>query len=119
LGLGFRRPRWYAKVVGQLTGQYAVHDGVKLFHEGTNPLFTASVQPPHPGTKHVRWVWQRRDGSAWTTILDQTLTVSESSRGFFLTGTVKGKTYRIRALWLGDGDHLASTSPWFAFRITA
>jgi Bacterial Ig domain len=112
-----------AAVTGTLKGAYRTVSGVRLFHQGTDPFYRATVTPAHPeATMH--WIWQRKVGAVWRNYFTPTVGTDSSATGFFLKGTALGQIYRIRAAGPYDAsghpvpDNAPGSSGWILFRIT-
>lgn len=107
-----------ARTTVALRGFYARSGKYKLYHYGRNPRVLGTVVPNHYGMT-LRFVAQRYYNGAWRRGATASIAISPDGTAYaFLRNTVRGK-YRVRVLFAGDADHLASKSPWTYLRVTS
>jgi hypothetical protein len=88
----------------------------KLYRYPKDPLVIAAVSPNHAG-KSVTFVAERYRGGAWVFGTKKKVVISGNGKATaYLRNTVRGD-YRVRILFPGDADHLASKSPWAYLRV--
>ena len=109
-------------VDGKMLGSFGRRDGFALYHSGGRaPHYRARVTPAHPGAA-VGFVWQRRSGGRWKTYFATRKPLhleNDSTIDVFMTGgVVRDVRYRVRIVFLADGDHLARAAPWSYFMAT-
>ena len=116
---GPRQVQVAPRVGGHMVGFFARDGRYALYHSGglRLPKYHASVSPDHPG-KPVRFVWQRRAARSWKAYLAQTLSLNANSaiNVIMTQGVIKGIRYRVRIVFLADGDHVANAAPWAYFK---
>jgi hypothetical protein len=117
------------RLTAETRGGYATKAGVRLYHYTTAcassyngcPSVVFTLAPPHRGEKLIvvfevfrDGAWRLADHRAWKLRNGKVVSLVwvYSSRGFI------GRTYRARASFHGDVDHLGSPSKWVAFRVT-
>jgi WD40 repeat protein len=90
----------------------------KLYHYPRDPYVLGTVAPNHYGMS-LKFVAQRYSNGAWRTGTTRTIAITLNGTAYaYLRNTVKG-SYRVRVIFPGDADHLASKSPWAYLRITS
>jgi hypothetical protein len=107
-----------AKTTVALRRFYGTSGKYKLYHYPRDPYVLGTVAPNHYG-RSIKFVAQRYTNGAWRTETSRMVAITPDGNAYaFLRNTVRG-TYRVRVIFGGDADHLASTSPWAYLRITS
>jgi hypothetical protein len=106
-----------ARTTVGLSRFYARQGIYKLFHLGTRPLVRGTVAPNHAGSA-LKFVAQRYYAGAWRgTVTGMFPILSNGSAYAELLRTTRG-SYRVRAIFGGDADHLGSRSGWAYLKVT-
>jgi hypothetical protein len=107
-----------AKTTVALRRFYGTSGKYKLYRYPRDPYVLGTVAPNHYG-KSIKFVAQRYSRGAWRTETSRMVAITPDGTAYaFLRNTVRG-TYRVRVIFGGDADHLASSSPWAYLRITS
>jgi hypothetical protein len=108
-----------ARVTTSLSRYYATKSGVRLYHQGTNPLYKIKVAPNSTGLT-VGVALQKKTSSGWKTIANAGFKLR---RGSTITLTINGGslarniTYRTIAFFK-SGRNALGLSKWEYFRFT-
>lgn len=106
------------RVTVTLRGFYGTSGKYKLYHYPRDPFVVGTVAPNHAGMM-VKFVAQRYSGGAWVFGTKKKVQISSDGKArAYLRNTIK-EEYRVRVIFPGDDDHLASKSPWAYLRVTA
>lgn len=106
-----------ARTTVALSGFYGRSGSYKLYHFRTTPHVRGTVAPNHAGSA-LKFVAQRYGAGAWRTATTGTFTIQSTGSAYaVLLRTTRG-SYRVRAVFAGDGMNLGSTSTWAYLRIT-
>ena len=96
---------------------YATSGKYKLYHYPHDPLVVGTVAPNH-ARMSVTFVAERYRGGAWVFGTKRKVVISSNGKVLaYLRNTVR-EAYRVRIVFPGDSDHLASKSPWAYIRVT-
>jgi hypothetical protein len=116
-----------ALIDGEMFGWYARDGDAYLFHQDDTcsssnpdhcPLFAARVTPNHSGSD-VEVIGQVETDWGWSSGFDTFVPLDGDSQvAIALLGTQAGHSYRVRAIFPGDKDHLGNETPWLVFRVT-
>ena len=105
------------RVTVALRNFYGSSGKYKLYHYPRDPFVVATVAPNHE-RKSVTFVAQRYRGGAWVFGTKKSVVISSDGKArAYLRNTIRER-YRVRILFAGDSDHLASKSPWAYIRVT-
>jgi hypothetical protein len=106
---------------GTLLRYYGQVGRYHLYHQGRDVFFKGKVRPI-PSGRRLYFTWQGLRNGSWRTLSEDHFTMSSLGQvTVFIDGgaLVKGARYRIDAEFRGDAGHLADTSPWSYFKVTA
>jgi hypothetical protein len=102
-----------------MVGFFRKDGGYALYHSGSGtPLYRAFVAPDHPASPVV-FVWQQHVRHRWKIYFitrDPVHLSANSGLDVYLNGVAPGIPYRVRIVFLADGDHLARAAPWSYFK---
>jgi hypothetical protein len=89
----------------------------KLYHYPHDPYVLGTVAPNHYGMS-LKFVAERYSNGGWRAGTSKTIAITPDGTAYaYLRNTVIG-SYRVRVVFPGDADHLASKSPWAYLRVT-
>ncbi len=112
-----------------LSSSYGRAGAYHLYHyhascpsNGTQcPIFAAAVKPNHAG-KSVTFTLQRLTSSGWRIVGTAAVRLNSNSVAavrFRYAPASKGHSYRLKAVYAGDADHLGGSTAWSYLRITS
>jgi hypothetical protein len=109
VAVSISQTRWYAK-----SGAY------RLYHAGTEPIFTTSVSPNKTGHCIYYAVGIQLSSGRWYQEPGSCIRLGSRSRSrVTVTHLVVGRRYRIRAVYKADGYNAGNTSGYAYFRVTS
>jgi YVTN family beta-propeller protein len=107
------------RVTVALRGFYRTSGKYKLYHYPRDPFVIATIAPNH-ARRTVTFVAQRYASGRWVFGTKKRVVISSDGKaGAYLRNTTRARSYRIRVIFPGDADHLASKSSWAYLRVTA
>jgi Tol biopolymer transport system component len=121
----------HAITTGTLTGYYSTSHGVRLYHYTSActhspytgcPVYTVVVTPDHQGQNVDFTMQQQQSNGTWKFFSSFTFALGSGSQIVvkltYTNSGVIGQTFRIKANFPGDADHLGDETKWADFKIT-
>jgi WD40 repeat protein len=107
-----------ARVSVALRKFYGRSGKYRLYHYPHDPFVVGTVSPDHYGMS-VKFIAERYRNGAWRPGTARTIAITPDGKAYaYLRNTIK-ESYRVRVVFPGDADHLASRSPWAYLRVTS
>ena len=103
-------------VTGKLSGYYATSSGYHLYHQGTDPVYSAQLDPPLGGVC-ASFVLERHYSTGWRYTSKCFTTSSRGAVSVRILGLTVGAEYRIGAAY-EDSQHAVGGTPWSYFKVT-
>jgi TolB protein len=101
----------------RLSGHYGASGRYALYRLGTRIALTGTVVPKHAG-KRMLFTAEKRVGRSWRRFAEGAFRIkANGSVTAYLAPGTRG-AYRVRTTFLGDRDHLRSSSAWKYLKVT-
>ena len=101
-----------------LSGGYRTSGKYRLYHVRKKAYLRGTVAPNHAG-RSLKFSVQRYASGRWRTIASGSYPMQANGSSYAYFYTNLKATYRARATFAGDADHLGSASAWKYFKFTS
>jgi len=102
----------------KLLGYYGQAGGYKLYQAGHNPVLVGTVVPNHRG-RPLEFIADKLVNGRWQHVDRVSFRIGNNGSAVVIFANPRrGLSYRVRAVFNGDLDHVKGVAPWQFLRVT-